>query len=120
MGKLLIHIITGVDNPSRAVLGFAVAKAALDDGHEVSVFCAGDGVTSLQEITINEMQGVGLGKLSDHLSALKNGGANLYASKMSAKARGINPEQLESLGFTPATPNKLVEICFDTDRTIVY
>ena len=41
MGKLLVHIITGVDNPSRAVLGFAVAKAALEDGYEVSVFCAG-------------------------------------------------------------------------------
>ena len=35
MGKLLVHIITGVGNPSRAVLGFAVAKAALDDGHQV-------------------------------------------------------------------------------------
>ena len=106
MGKLLVHIITGVENPSRSVLGFLVAKTALEDGHEVSVFCAGDGVTSLHEITTNEMQGVGLGKLSDHLSALK--------------ARGINPEQLESLGFTPATPNKLIDLCFDVDRTIVY
>ena len=120
MGNLLVHIITGVDNPSRAVLGFAVAKAALEDGYEVSVFCAGDGVTSLHEITINEMQGVGLGKLADHLSVLKEGGASLYASKASAKARGINTDQLESLGFTPATPNMLVEICFDADRTIVY
>ena len=120
MGKLLVHIITGVENPSRSVLGFLVAKTALEDGHEVSVFCAGDGVTSLHEITTNEMQGVGLGTLSEHLSALKTGGAALYASGKSAKARGINPEQLESLGFTPATPNKLIELCFDADRTIVY
>ena len=67
MGKLLVHIITGVENPSRSVLGFLVAKTALEDGHEVSVFCAGDGVTSLHEITTNEMQGVGLGTLSDNL-----------------------------------------------------
>ena len=66
------------------------------------------------------MQGVGLGKLADHMSVLKEGGASLYASKASAKARGINTDQLESLGFTPATPNMLVEICFDADRTIVY
>ena len=120
MGKLLVHIITGVENPSRSVLGFLVAKTALEDGHEVSVFCAGDGVTSLHEITTNEMQGVGLGTLSEHLSALKDGGATLYASGKSAKARGINPEQLESLGFTPATPNMLIDLCFDADRTIVY
>ena len=58
----------------------------------------------------NEMQGVGLGKLSDYLSVLKNGGAKLYASKMSANSRGIKNEQLESLGFTPATPKMLVSI----------
>ena len=86
-----------------------MAKTALEDGHEVSVFCAGDGVTSLHEITTNE-----------HLSALKAGGAALYASGKSAKARGINPEQLDSLGFTPATPNKFIDLCFDADRTIVY
>ena len=97
-----------------------MAKTALENGHEVSVFCAWDGVTSLHEITTNEMQGVGLGKLSEHLSALKAGGAALYASGKSAKARGINPEQLDSLGFTPATPNKFIDLCFDADKTIVY
>ena len=58
--------------------------------------------------------------IRDSLSALKDGGAALYASRKSAKARGINPEQLESLGFTPATPNILIDLCFDADRTIVY
>ena len=71
MGKLLVHIITGVENPSRSVLGFLVAKSAIVDGNVVSIFCAGDGVTSLHEITTKEMQGVGLGKLSDHLDELK-------------------------------------------------
>jgi hypothetical protein len=59
-------------------------------------------------------------KLSDHLSVLKNEDASLYASKISAHTRGISPQQLESLGFKPVTPNKLVELCFDTDRTLVY
>ena len=55
MNKLLVHIITGVENPSRSVLGFLVAKSAIEDGNEVTIFCAGDGVTSLHEITTNEM-----------------------------------------------------------------
>ena len=44
----------------------------------------------------------------------------MYASGKSAQARGISKEQLESLGFTPATPNKLVELTFEADRTLVY
>ena len=110
MGKLLVHIITGVENPSRSVLGFLVAKSAIEDGNDVTIFCAGDGVTSLHDITTNEMQGVGLGTLSDHLNVLKDKGANLYASGKSAQARGISKEQLESLGFTPATPNRSKKI----------
>ena len=72
MGKLLVPIITGVENPSRSVLGFLVAKSAIEDGNEVTIFCAGDGVTSLHDITTKEMQGVGLGTLSDHLDELKD------------------------------------------------
>ena len=66
------------------------------------------------------MQGVGLGTLSDHLDVLKSKGASLYASGKSAQARGITKEQLESLGFTPATPNKLVELTFEADRVLIY
>ena len=59
-------------------------------------------------------------KLSDYLSVLKNGGAKLYASKMSANSRGIKNEQLESLGFTPATPKMLVSITFESDKILIY
>ena len=41
MNKLLVHIITGVENPSRSVLGFLVAKSAIEDGNDVTIFCAG-------------------------------------------------------------------------------
>ena len=120
MNKLLVHIITGVENPSRSVLGFLIAKSAIEDGNEVTIFCAGDGVTSLHETTTQEMQGVGLGTLADHLSVLKEKGAHLYASGKSAAARGISKEQIEELGFTPATPNKLVELTFEADRVLIY
>ena len=60
------------------------------------------------------------GKLSDYLSVLKNGGANLLASKMSANSRGITNQQLESLGFTPATPKMLVNIIFESAKIVVY
>jgi hypothetical protein len=41
MGKLLVHIITGVENPSCSVLGFLVAKSVIEDGNETTIFYAG-------------------------------------------------------------------------------
>ena len=54
------------------------------------------------------------------LEELKIKGAALFASGKSAQARGITKDQLESLGFTPATPNKLVELTFEADRVLIY
>ncbi len=51
---------------------------------------------------------------------LKEKRAKLYASGKSAQASAISKEQLESLGFTPATPNKLVELTFEADRVLIY
>ena len=59
-------------------------------------------------------------EFKDHLEQLKLKGAVLYASGKSAQARGITKDQLESLGFTPATPNKLVELTFEADRVLIY
>ena len=42
MKKFLVHIHTGAENPTKAALGLLVAATALKQGHEVSVFLAGD------------------------------------------------------------------------------
>jgi predicted peroxiredoxin len=44
MAKILVHITHGPEHPTRAALGFLVAKAAIDEGHEVSLFLAGAAV----------------------------------------------------------------------------
>ena len=41
MNKLLVHIITGVEIESFS-LRVLVAKSAIEDGNEVTIFCAGD------------------------------------------------------------------------------
>ena len=46
MSRLLVHIATGPENPTRAALGLLVAKTALAAGHDVDLFFAGDGVAS--------------------------------------------------------------------------
>ena len=41
MPRLLVQIVTGPENPTRAALGLLVAKAALATGHDVDVFFGG-------------------------------------------------------------------------------
>lgn len=41
--RLLVHLTTGVENPTKGVLAFLVAATALEEGHDVDVFVAGDG-----------------------------------------------------------------------------
>lgn len=118
--RILVHLTTGVENPTKAALALLVASTALADGHEVDVFVAGDGVSALRPESSAMMQGIGTGSVPDHLEKLRSGGAGLFASGMSAAARGLTPEQLQSQGFTPAPPNKLVELVVTADRTITY
>ena len=63
MAKLLLHVTCGPEQPTRAALAFLVAKAALDGGHEVSLFLAGDGVQLLRDATLDAVHGVGTGSL---------------------------------------------------------
>src|SRR5688500_15304746 len=67
--KILVHITNGPENPTRAALGFLVAKTALEEGHEVTLFLAGDGVKLLQDSVLNNLMGVGTGKLREHYDA---------------------------------------------------
>ena len=44
MSSLLVHITCGPENPTKATLAFFVAAAAVEAGHEVHIFLAGDAV----------------------------------------------------------------------------
>ena len=120
MARLLVHIATGPENPTRAALGFLIARTALAAGHTVDVFVAGDGVGLLRPETLDAGQGIGTGSLRDHVDALVAGGATMYASGMSSKARGVTVEALAGLPVTMAQPDRLVELTFAADRVLVY
>lgn len=120
MAKILVHLTHGPEAPTRAALAFLVAKAAQDDGHDVSLFLAGDAVQVLRPATTDALQGIGTGSLREHLDALVAGGAALYASGMSSKARGLAPEDLGGLSVEMATPNTLVALALEHDRVFTY
>jgi predicted peroxiredoxin len=120
MPRLLVHIATGPENPTRAALGLLVARTALTAGHAVDVFIAGDGVGILRPETLEAGHGIGTGPFREHVDALVAGGATLYASGMSSKARGLNADALGGLAVTMAPPDRLVELVFDADRVLTY
>jgi predicted peroxiredoxin len=116
VAKLLINITHGPEHPTRAALGFLVGKAAIDDGHEVSLFLAGDAVQLLRESVLDNLVGLGTGSLRESYDALRAGGAHFYVSGMSSKARGFEPNETAE----PATPDKLVALALEADRVFTY
>lgn len=120
MARLLVHIATGPENATRAALGFLVAKTALDAGHDVDLFLAGDAVNLLRDETADALTGVGTGNLRAHLDALAAGGARFFASGMSSKARGLGPDAVGGRSVEFAPPDVLVRLTFDADRVLSY
>ncbi len=120
MSRLLVHISSGPEHPTRAALGFLVARTALSGGHDVDLFLAGDAVSLLRDSTMDLVQGIGTGSLREHYEALAAGGATFYASGMSSKAREVTAEALSGKSVEFAPPDRLVELVFAADRVLSY
>ena len=119
MAKILVHLTFGPEASTRAALAFLVARSALDDGHEVSLFLAGDAVQLLRPPTIDAVVGVGTGSLREHVDAVVAGGGAVYASGMSSRARALAAEDA-GLPIQMATPNQLVALALEHDRVFTY
>lgn len=120
MGKLLVHVTHGPEAPTRAALGLLVAKAGIEEGHEVTLFLAGDAVQLLRDATLDALTGVGTGSLRESFDAVVAGGGRFYASGMSSKARGVTEADLDGKPVEMAMPNRLVQLLFEADRTLTY
>ena len=120
MASILVHVTQGPENPTRAALAFLVARTALEGGHQVSVFVAGDGVELLREGVLNSLAGVGTGKLREHFDAIVAAGGRFYVSGLSAKARGMGEGELAGRPAEFAMPKKLLELSLSHERMFCY
>ena len=120
MGKLLVHITHGPEAPTRAALGLLVARAAVDEGHEVTLFLAGDAVQLVRDATLDALSGVGTGSLRESFDALAAGGATFYLSGMSSKARGVAEADIAGKPAEFAPPARLVQLTFEAERVLTY
>lgn len=117
---ILVHITHGPEHPTRAAIGFAVAHAALEQGHAVSVFLAGDAVQLMREGVLDNLVGLGTGNLRELHDGIVGRGGRFYLSGGSSKARGLTPEQLAGKTVEMAGPARLVELSLEHDRMFTY
>lgn len=120
MAKILVHITHGPEHPTRAALAFLVAKTAIDEGHTVSLFLAGDAVQLMRDAILDNLAGLGTGKLRELYDAIVAGGGRFYLSGMSSKSRGVTDADLSDKPAEMAMPNVLVRLSVEYDRMFTY
>jgi uncharacterized protein len=120
MPSLLVHITCGPENPTKATLAFFVAAAAVEAGHEVHVFLAGDAVQLLREPVRNALTGLGTGALHEPYLKIIAGGGRLYVSGGSCAARGVTDNDLQGVPHEKGAPPTLVRLVMECDRSIIY
>lgn len=118
--SILVHITHGPEAPTRAALGFHVAMAALEQGHTVTVFLAGDAVQLVRPGTVDQLKGLGTGDLRVLFDAVVEGGATFWLSGGSSQARGLTEADLGGLAVTFGSPGDLVRLATEHDRMFSY
>lgn len=118
--SILIHLSQGPENPTVAALAFLIAQTAVEDGHEVTLFLAGDAVQLMRNDVLNNLEGLGTGILKDHYDVLADAGCDFYLSGMSSNSRGLSKEELKDKNVTFASPEVLVNLAMEKDKMFVY
>ena len=118
--KILVHLTQGPENPTRAALAFLVARSAIEEGHSVTLFLAGDAVQLIRDEVLDQLAGLGTGKLREHFDVIVRSGARIYLSGGSSKARGVTESDIKGKPAEFAGPNVLVRLALENDRVFTY
>ena len=118
--KFLVHVTTGSENPTKAALAFLVAKTAVEEGQDVTLFLAGDAVLLMRDEVMKGVTGLGTGSLNDHFQVIAKSSTRIFLSGNSCKARGLTLEELKGKPVTMALPNVLVNLAAESDRMFTY
>ena len=117
---ILVHLTHGPENPTRVALAFLVATTAIDEGDGVTLFLAGDAVQLMRDGVLENLSGLGTGRLRDLFDAIVKGGGRFYLSGMSSSARGVSENDLKGKPAEFATPSVLLRLAKEHDRMFTY
>jgi len=120
MAKLLVHIHSSPGMKNKVTLGLVVAVTGVENGHEVKLFLAADGVHLLSCKDEGEIVGQGTGDVKIHLDALKEANTKIFVSGMSAKARGYDESLLEGYNAEFVMPDVLINSSMEAESVLCY
>ncbi len=129
--KFFVKIVTDPDVDLRkCVVGIACAAQAINDGHDVDVFFAANGVKMLNAGFIENLNNSGMlpsGMISNMMETVSNGAANVYCSTGSQAANGVTPENAAQkllAGYdnwmTWSGPPGVISLSAKSDVQLVY
>ena len=105
MGKVLVNLATGLEDPERVTVAFLVATAALDQGKEVVIWTTKDAVRLGLP---GEAQGEacdGCPPLERLFQQFADGGGKLWLCPICLKSRGLDDaERVPNAEVVGATP----------------
>ena len=113
-------ITNGTNNPTKASLGFMLARTAVEEGHDVQVFLTADAVSLIRKPVLESLVGLGTGKLSEHFNILVEAKVPIYVSAISCEIRGVTEKDLEEANSIKVFPKTLLNLSLQADRTFVY
>ncbi|MBM4763657.1 DsrE family protein [Bacillus sp. B15-48] len=122
MAKILIHLTHGPSAPTQADRAFLIAKTAVEEGHQVSMFLAGEAVELIKDENLDKTLGVGVTAvpLKNSVDAIISGGGRIVLSKVSCGARNVGDGDLVNKDVELGMPNELVKMTVEHDKVITY
>ena len=118
--KILVHLTFGPETPTRAALAFLIARTAIEEGHTVNLFLAGDAVQLARDGVLDNLAGLGTGKLREHYDIIVKGEGKFYLSGMSAKSRGLSQADIQGKPMEFAMPTILLRLNIESDKAFIY
>ena len=116
LGKLLIILFSSPMQFQNTDTVYEFAKAAVEDGHEVMVFCDVDAVYNLMASQILPDQKTPAKKLAE----LMTEGVHFLACMESARLRGIDSKEALIKGAIESSLGELALLMDQSDRVIAF
>lgn len=114
MGKLLIILFTPPWQSENTDTAYQFAQAAIEEGHEVTIFCDIDATYNLMASQVLPNQATPAGKLTQLIEM----GVQIQACSESARLRGIDLQTNLIKGAVRSSLGKLAELMEQHDRII--
>jgi sulfur relay (sulfurtransferase) complex TusBCD TusD component (DsrE family) len=116
MGKLLIILFSSPIQFQNTDTAYEFAKAAIREGHQVTIFCDIDSIYSLTKSQILQNQTTPAKKLAE----LVDKGIYVLACQESARIRGIDLRKQSFKGIKESSLAELAQLIEESNRVIAF